>query len=64
MGEADQTLDQRRSQLEMARQQSANPDNVKLLGEQLAQAGQLPADATEEEKPRLRRSSSTSSSLR
>jgi len=50
VGEADQTLDQRRSQLEMARQQSANPDNVKVLGEQLAQAGQLPADATEEEK--------------
>lgn len=48
--EADQTLDQRRGQLEMARQQSANPDNVKVLGEQLAQAGQLPADATEEEK--------------
>ena len=50
VGEADQTLDQRRSQLEMARQQSANPDNVKVLGEQLAQAGQLPSDATEVEK--------------
>ena len=50
MGEADQTLEQRRSQLEMARQQSANPENVKVLGEQLAQAGQLPADATEEDK--------------
>ena len=50
VGEADQTLDQRRSQLEMARQQSANPDNVKILGEQLAQAGQLPADATDEDK--------------
>ena len=50
MGEADQALDQRRSQLEMARQQSANPENVKVLGEQLAQAGQLPADATDEDK--------------
>lgn len=50
MGEADQTLEQRRGQLEMARQQSANPENVKVLGEQLAQAGQLPADATEEDK--------------
>ena len=50
MGEADQTLEQRRSQLEMARQQSANPETVKVLGEQLAQAGQLPADASEEDK--------------
>jgi len=49
-GEADQSLNQKRGQLEMARQQSANPDNVKILGEQLAQAGQLPADATDEDK--------------
>ena len=49
-GEADQSLNQKRGQLEMARQQSANPDNVKLLGEQLAQAGQLPHDATDEDK--------------
>ena len=48
--EADQSLNQKRGQLEMARQQSANPDNVKILGEQLAQAGQLPADATDEDK--------------
>ena len=34
----------------MARQQSANPETVKVLGEQLAQAGQLPADASEEDK--------------
>ncbi len=50
MGEADQALEQSRNQLEMARQQSANPENVKVLGERLAQAGQLPADATEEDK--------------
>ncbi|WP_038001768.1 MULTISPECIES: HpsJ family protein [unclassified Synechococcus] len=49
-GQADQTLQQRRSQLEMARQQGKNPDNVKMLGEQLAQAGQLPADATDDDK--------------
>ena len=34
----------------MARQQSANPDNVKMLGNQLTQAGQLPADASYEDK--------------
>ncbi len=49
-GETEQTLDQQRGQLEMAREQSANPDNVKMLGNQLAQAGQLPADASEEDK--------------
>ena len=50
IGEADQTLEQRRSQLEMARQQSADPETAKVFGEQLAQAGQLPADASEEDK--------------
>ena len=50
IGEADQSLEQRRSQLEMARQQSANPETAKIMGEQLAQAGQLPADASEEDK--------------
>ena len=49
-GESDQTLEQQRGQLEMARQQSANPDNVKMLGNQLSQAGQLPADASEDDK--------------
>lgn len=49
-GQADQTLQQKRGQLEMARQQSKNPEGVKMLGEQLAQAGQLPADATAEDK--------------
>ena len=49
-GQADQTLQQKRGQLEMARQQSKNPEGVKMLGEQLAQAGQLPADATDEDK--------------
>jgi glutathione S-transferase len=34
----------------MARQQSANPENVKMLGNQLTQAGQLPADASDEDK--------------
>ena len=49
-GESDQTLEQQKGQLEMARQQSANPENVKMLGNQLTQAGQLPADASEEDK--------------
>jgi len=34
----------------MARQQSKDPEGVKMLGEQLAQAGQLPADATDADK--------------
>jgi hypothetical protein len=49
-GESDQTLEQQKGQLEMARQQSANPENVKMLGNQLTQAGQLPADASEDDK--------------
>ena len=49
-GESDQTLEQQKGQLEMARQQSANPENVKILGNQLTQAGQLPADASENDK--------------
>jgi len=48
--QADQTLEAKRSQLEMARQQSKDPEGVKMLGEQLAQAGQLPADASDEDK--------------
>ena len=48
--QADQTLESKRSQLEMARQQSKDPEGVKMLGEQLAQAGQLPADASDEDK--------------
>ena len=48
--QADQTLESKRSQLEMARQQSKDPEGVKMLGEQLAQAGQLPADATDADK--------------
>lgn len=49
-GQADESLQQKRGQLEMARQQSKNPEGVKMLGEQLAQAGQLPADATPDDK--------------
>lgn len=49
-GQADQTLQQKRGQLEMARQQSKDPEGVKMLGEQLAQAGQLPANATAADK--------------
>ena len=48
--QADQTLEAKRSQLEMARQQSKDQEGVKMLGEQLAQAGQLPADATDADK--------------
>jgi len=48
--QADETLESKRSQLEMARQQSKDPEGVKMLGEQLAQAGQLPADATDADK--------------
>ena len=43
-------LQQRRGQLELARQQSKDPEGVAMLGEQLAQAGQLAADASDEEK--------------
>ncbi len=49
-GEADQGLQQKRDQLEMARQQGKNPEAVQMLGEQLAQAGQLPAGASDEDK--------------
>ena len=49
-GQADEGLQQKRDQLEMARQQGKNPEAVKMLGEQLAQAGQLPAGATAEAK--------------
>ena len=49
-GQADQTLEQKRGQLEMARQQSKDPEGVKMLGEQLAQAGQLPAGASDDDK--------------
>ena len=48
--QADQILEAKRSQLEMARQQSKDQEGVKMLGEQLAQAGQLPADATDADK--------------
>tara|TARA_B100001175_G_C19277620_1_gene527188 strand:+ start:58 stop:717 length:660 start_codon:yes stop_codon:yes gene_type:complete len=50
-GQVDQGIQQRRSQLENARKQYAdNPEMLLGLGEQLAQSGQLPADATEEDK--------------
>ena len=49
-GDADEMLQQRRGQLELARQQSKDPEGVAMLGEQLAQAGQLAADASDEEK--------------
>ena len=48
--EADQTLEQMRSELKMAESQSAQPETAKVFGEQLAQSGRLPADATEEDK--------------
>lgn len=48
--EVDQTLQQRRSQLEMARQQGQNPQALQMLGEQLAQAGQLSVDASQDDK--------------
>ncbi len=50
MGEADQTLEQQRGQLKMAERDSVKPEIAKVFGEQLAQAGRLPADATEEDK--------------
>lgn len=49
-GQADQTLDQKKGQLEMARQQSKEPEALKMLGENLAAAGQLPAGASDEDK--------------
>ncbi|MEC9029922.1 MAG: HpsJ family protein, partial [Cyanobacteriota bacterium] len=48
-GQANQTLKQRRDQLEEARRQAQNPEALKVLGDQLAQAGQLPATATDED---------------
>ena len=42
-GQADQTLDQKKGQLEMARQQSKEPEALKMLGENLGAAGQLAA---------------------
>jgi uncharacterized protein involved in exopolysaccharide biosynthesis len=48
--QADQTLESKRSQLEMARRNSRDPEGVKMLGEQLAQAGQLPEDASDADK--------------
>lgn len=49
-GQADESLQQKKDQLEMARQQGKNPEAIKMLGEQLAQAGQLPAGASDEDK--------------
>ena len=48
--EANQTLERRRAQLESARQQGRNPEALEMLGEQLAQAGQLPTDITDKGK--------------
>ena len=48
--EANQALQRRRAQLENARQQGKNPESLQMLGEQLAQAGQLPSDITTEDK--------------
>ncbi|GCE64822.1 hypothetical protein OMCYN_00744 [cyanobiont of Ornithocercus magnificus] len=48
--EANQALQRRRAQLENARQQGKNPESLQMLGEQLAQAGQLPSDVTTEDK--------------
>ncbi|QEY33483.1 hypothetical protein EVJ50_10445 [Synechococcus sp. RSCCF101] len=47
--QADQTISEQRNRLEAARQQSGNPEAIQMLGQQLAQAGQLPAGAGEEE---------------
>ncbi|MGC6482964.1 MAG: HpsJ family protein [Synechococcus sp.] len=49
-GQADQTLQQQKGQLEIARQQSKDPEGVRMLGEQLAQAGQVAADASDADK--------------
>jgi hypothetical protein len=47
--QADQTIEEQRSRLESARQQAQNPEAIRMLGQQLAQAGQLPAGASEAE---------------
>ena len=47
--QSNEMLMQQKGQLDMAREQSANPENVKMLGNQLSQAGELPADASEED---------------
>ena len=48
--QSNEMLMQQKGQLDMAREQSANPENVKMLGNQLSQAGELPADASDEDK--------------
>lgn len=47
--QADQTTTEQRDRLESAREQAQNPEALQMLGQQLVQAGQLPAGADEEE---------------
>ena len=51
-GESDQALEQQKGQLEMMRDRAAavTPEDLKMLGNQLAQSGELPADASDEDK--------------
>jgi hypothetical protein len=48
-GKHDQALLQLRNQLENARQEAQDPEKQKIYGDQLAQAGLLPAGATDEQ---------------
>jgi len=47
--QADQTITEQGDRLESAREQAQNPEALQMLGQQLAQAGRLPAGADEEE---------------
>ncbi|HGY5536860.1 MAG TPA: hypothetical protein ACN46Q_07835, partial [Prochlorococcus sp.] len=54
-GQVDQTLMQRRNQVEDMLKQAEIPERLKALGAQLAEAGQLPADATDADKQKAAR---------
>ena len=54
-GQVDQTLMQRRNQVEDMLKQAEIPERLKALGDQLAEAGQLPADATDADKQKAAR---------
>lgn len=49
-GQADQSLQQKKDQLEMASKQYETPEALKMLGESIASAGQLPAGASDDDK--------------
>ncbi len=53
--ESEQSLQARRSQLEMARQQSQNPEVLEQLVRQAEQSGQVPPQATPEQKQQAAR---------